>query len=141
MNRGSLREVAKNNRVVAGVLIAVIVVVAVILGFASPSKPWIIFLQVVSAVVGAALGNVLRLDVSQSTVTNQARPATRHLFDQVSRLRILVQRAEGYQVAIEATPEGGLVEPAEPPTGSSRWVGSYATRSTRPWPQSTIGVT
>jgi len=98
---GSLADAVKGHRVLPIVLVGVIVVCAVLLGVAHLSRPWTVSIQVASAVAGAALGNALRLDLSQSVVRNQARPATRHLFDQLSRLRNLVLRAEGYQATLE----------------------------------------
>lgn len=100
MPRGTIQEAAKHHRVLAVVLVGVILICAVLLGVGDLSKPWVVVLQVASAVAGAALGNTLRTDLSRSVVHNQARPATRHLFDQVSRLRGLVTRAEGYQSAL-----------------------------------------
>lgn len=102
MSRGSLGEAAKHNRLVTVALVCGIAICAVLLGIKDLSKPWTIGLQVASAVAGAALGNALRLDHSQGVVRNQARPAIRHLFDQVGRLRGLVQRAELYQAEVDS---------------------------------------
>lgn len=104
---GSLAGAAKNHRLQCVALIGAIVVCAVLLAVKHLDKPWIVTLQVVSVVAGAALGNALRGDHAQSVVRNQARPAIRHLFDQVRRLRTLVQRAEGYQAFMSAQDQDG----------------------------------
>lgn len=83
-------------------LILVIAVCAVLLGvWENLSRPWAVTLQVASAVAGAALGNALRLDLSRQAVRNQARPATRHLFDQAARLRTMTQQVEGLKTWIQ----------------------------------------
>lgn len=96
MSQGSLRDSAKTHNLVAVALVGVIVVCAVVLGVEKPNTAWTVGLSVISAVAGALLGNVVRLDLSQSVYRVQARPATRHLFDQVQRLRGLVIRVEQY---------------------------------------------
>lgn len=96
MSQGSLRDSAKTHNLVAVVLVGVIVVCAVVLGVVKPNTAWTVSLSVISAIAGALLGNVVRLDLSQSVYRVQARPATRHLFDQVRRLRGLVVRVEEY---------------------------------------------
>lgn len=93
---GSVGDATKTHNVLAVALVGIIVVCAVVLGIKDPSTPWTVSLSVISAVAGAALGNVLRLDLSQNVFRNQARPATRHLFDQVQRLRGLVVRVESF---------------------------------------------
>lgn len=97
-----LDVVAKGHRLVAIVLICVVVVCAVVLGVNDLDAPWQVAFTVASAVAGAALGNVLRLDSSDEVVRNQARPAVRHLFDQARRIRTLVQKAEAHQAAVES---------------------------------------
>jgi hypothetical protein len=121
MSRGSNAGALSRHRVVAICLIGIIVVCAVLLGVRNLSKPWTVALQVLTAVVGAALGNYLRRDLAESVVRNQARPATRHLFDQVGRLRQLVQLAETHELNIrEAWEQGRRVDPDR----SSDWFGS-----------------
>jgi hypothetical protein len=94
---GSVADALKNTRVVTSLLILVIAVAAVLIGQGRLSTGWTVTAQIASAIAGAALGNFLRLDISQSVVRNQARPATRHLFDRATRLRALVVKAEGYE--------------------------------------------
>lgn len=96
MSRGSVREAIRSRRFVALGLVIAIGVCAVLLGVAELGKGWTIALQIGSAVAGAALGNYLRLDAADQEVQSQARPAVRHLFDQVGRLRTLVVRVEGF---------------------------------------------
>lgn len=100
MSTGSVEEAAKNHWLVSGALIGVIILCGVLLGLADLNKPWTVAVQVVTAISGAALGSTIRLDTSRQAVNNQARPATRHLFDQAIRLRELVQRAESYEASI-----------------------------------------
>lgn len=96
VSTGSIQDAEKTHNLAAAALVGVIVVCAVILGVERPSTPWTVGLSVASAVTGALLGNVVRLDLSQNIYRVQARPATRHLFDQVQRTRALVIRVEGY---------------------------------------------
>jgi hypothetical protein len=103
MIRGSLADANSRHRLWALGLTGLIVVASVLLGVQELGRAWTVGLQVATAVAGAALGNFLRLDFSESVVRNQARPAARHLFDQVERLRRLVQRAESYEVEVRAT--------------------------------------
>lgn len=108
---GSIGDALRNHRLLTMLCVGVIIVCAVLLGLKELSRPWTVVLQVASAVSGAALGNFLRLDLSQSVVRNQARPATRHLFDQVGRFRSLVQRAEGFeQVVRQACGDGQSID-------------------------------
>lgn len=97
---GSITIALKNTRVVSTVLVLVVAVCAVLIGVGNLSRGWTVGVQIISVIAGAALGNFLRLDVSQHVVRNQARPATRHLFDRVTRLRVLVVNAEGYQIRV-----------------------------------------
>ncbi|MCK9824029.1 hypothetical protein NOCD_11090 [Nocardioides cavernae] len=99
---GSVARAEKTHNLLAWVLVGVIVVCTVVLGVSKPGTAVTVFLTVVSAVAGAALGNVLRIDLSQSVFRNQARPATRHLFDQVQRLQRLVVRVEAHGAACKA---------------------------------------
>lgn len=96
MSQGSLRDSAKTHNLFAFILVGVIIVCAVVLGVSKPNTAWTVGLSVISAVAGALLGNVVRLDLSQSVYRVQARPATRHLFDQARRLGDLVIRTEQY---------------------------------------------
>lgn len=107
MATGSIAEAAKNHRVLSMVLIGVIVVCAVVIGVVDPGAPWTVIAQVASAVAGAALGNAIRIDLSQTVVRNQARPAARHLFDQIVRFQIMVGRAEECQASIEEDQSNG----------------------------------
>lgn len=92
---GSIKSAASNHRVISVALVGVIIVCAVVLGVKPRlSTPWTVGLTVLSAVAGAALGNTLRLDLTESVYKNQARPATRHLFDQIRRLQGMVVRVE-----------------------------------------------
>lgn len=100
MPSGSVDEAAKRHWLMSLGLIGMIVLCGVLLGLTELSKPWTVAVQVVTAVAGAALGSTIRLDTSRQTIHNQARPATRHLFDQVMRLRQMVLRAEGRQASI-----------------------------------------
>lgn len=100
MADGSLAEREKTHMVWAVVLIVAIAVMAVVLGVVELSKPWVITLQVATAVAGAALGNFLRLDASQSVVRNQARTAVRQLFDHVNRHHEMYGRVERYQALV-----------------------------------------
>lgn len=120
MSGGSVRNALKTHRFIAVLLVVVIAILVGILGLADLSKPWTITVQVGTAVAGAALGNYLRMDFSNSVVYNQARPATRHLFDQVGRLRKLVLKAEGYQSAIVELSSVDGLDPAR----TSDWFGS-----------------
>lgn len=99
---GALRQALRNTRVLSFALIVAIAVCAVLIGVADLGTGWTVTLQIASAVAGAALGNVLRVDLAQHVVRNQARPATRHLFDQVTRLRRMVERADACQAAIQS---------------------------------------
>ena len=103
MFSGSVAAAAKNYRVVSVILVGVIVVCAVVLGVQERlSTQWTVGLSVISAVAGAALGNTLRLDLTESVYRNQARPATRHLFDQIRRLQSMVVRVERHSAAFLA---------------------------------------
>lgn len=107
---GRVRQ-GMSNRIFAFVLIMVIAVIAVVLGVVDLSRGWTIAFQIASAVAGAALGNALRIDASAERIRDQARPATRLLFDQVFRLRALVVRTEEYQATI-SDPESGRIDRA-----------------------------
>src|SRR4051794_21288462 len=97
VSSGSIKAAAKNHVVASVVLVGVIVVCAVVLGVKPKlGTPWTVGLSVLSAVAGAALGNTLRLDLTASVYRNQARPATRHLFDQIRRLQSMVVRVESH---------------------------------------------
>lgn len=96
MESGSLETAKKGHAPLALVLVGVIVVCTVVLGVADPSKPVAVGVTVLSTVAGAALGNFLRIDLTDGVVRNQARPATRHLFDQIRRMRSLVVNVEGH---------------------------------------------
>jgi hypothetical protein len=87
-------------------LILIIFICAAVLIFADPGKIWSIVVAVVSTVAGAQLGNVLRADLSGDLVRNQARPATRELFDHSSRLSGVVQLAESRQLELEEAAAG-----------------------------------
>ena len=99
--RWSFEAGVGNTRVLSFALIVAIAVCAVLIGLADLGTGWTVTLQIASAVAGAALGNFLRLDLAQHVVRNQARPATRHLFDQVTRLRRMIERADACQAAIQ----------------------------------------
>ena len=80
------------------------------LGLSSLGRGWVITLQISSAVAGAALGNFLRLDMSDQVVRNQARPAMRHLSDQIGRLQRLVIQVERH--GAQLSEDGGSVIPS-----------------------------
>lgn len=98
---GIVHKALTSTALISVLLIAVIVLCAVLLGVSDLSAPWRVTLQTATAVAGAALGNVLRIDYEKNAVRNQARPAVRHLFDQVDRLREMVNKAELYQAALQ----------------------------------------
>ena len=76
VSSGSIEEANKSHHVLAGVLVGVIVVCAVVLGFNNLGRPLTRFvLTVSSAVAGAALGNFLRVDLTQNrSPTRRDRP-------------------------------------------------------------------
>ena len=73
------------------------------------STNWSVVLSVVSAAAGAALGNALQHDQAALLVRNQARPAIRHLFDQLRRVQLMVLRVEDHGAEIEAVSGAGRV--------------------------------
>ncbi len=117
---GSVANALKSTRVVTSFLMLVIAVSAVLIGQGKLSTGWTVAAQIASAVAGAALGNFLRLDISQNVVRNQAKPATRHLFDSAARLRSLVVKAESYQTQVKEMDGAGL--PLDPQRVSD-WFG------------------
>lgn len=98
MSTGSAENSAKTHNLLAFGLVAVIAICAVLLGTREEhlSTAWTVGLSVISAVAGALLGNIVRIDLTQNVFRAQARPATRHLLDQVRRLQSLVVRVEKY---------------------------------------------
>jgi len=119
---GSLSEAGRGHRLIATGLIGVIIVSAVVLGLNDVSKPWTIFLQVLSAVAGAALGNFLRLDLTDAVVRNQARPSIRHLYAHVTRLSGLVTLVERRQAELKSSSDGAA--DAVDPRRVADWFGS-----------------
>lgn len=102
---GSIATALKNTRVITASLVVIIAVSAVLIGLGKLTTGWTVAAQIVSAIAGAALGNFLRLDMSQHVVRNQAKPATRHLFDRVTRLRAMVVRSERYHAQVKELAE------------------------------------
>lgn len=76
------------------ILVAVIGLATTALTFFTIPRPWTAIPTVVSILAGAWLGKYLQDDRSALLVSNQARPAIRHLFDQIDRLRALVIQAD-----------------------------------------------
>lgn len=122
MSSGSVDEAANRHWLISLGLVGVIILCAILLGLAHLSRPWIVAVQVTTAVAGAALGSAIRLDTSRQTIHNQARPATRHLFDQVTRLRQMVVRAEGHQASIIDSASRDLVLD---PHRTADWFGDF----------------
>lgn len=81
-------------KLVAFGLVAAILLSAALLVFGDLSKPWLVAMQVASAVLGAALGSILQVDSARATVENHSGPSIRRLFDQATRLNLLVRRVE-----------------------------------------------
>ena len=98
---GSVATALRNTRLISSILIVLIGVCSILIGLGKLSVGWLLTAQVISAIAGAALGNFLRLDLSTHVVRNQAKPATRHLFDRVRRLRTAVVAAESYQAKVK----------------------------------------
>jgi hypothetical protein len=96
---------------IALILSGVVLVCAILLAVKDLSRPWVIALQVVTALSGAALGSAIRFDLERDRVTDEAHPAIRHLFDQVSRFQRMVTRAEAWgaeareRAAVDLSPE------------------------------------
>lgn len=101
MTKGTIAERQRKRYWVPVVLVVLIAVCTGLIIFAGPGKLVTTILTVVSAVGGAALGSLIRADLSGDLVRNQARPATRELFDHSYRLGVLVQLSEGYRVLID----------------------------------------
>lgn len=93
---GSLNSAKKHSRVRAALLISLVGVSIVSLTFFDIPQPWTAVPSFVSAISGAMLGNYLRDDYAEGVVKNQARPAIRHLFGQINRLRGMVLRVESW---------------------------------------------
>lgn len=74
--------------------IAVIALATTALTFFTIPRPWTAIPTIASIIAGAWLGKYLQDDRSAELVSNQARPAIRHLFDQIDRLRALVIQAD-----------------------------------------------
>jgi len=104
---GSVDETGWKRKLIAFVLAAAILVCAALLVFVTLNKQWTVAMQVISAISGAALGSILSVDSSRLTVRNQARPAMRRKFDQISRLQTLVLRVEAFEDTIRHPPDVG----------------------------------
>lgn len=76
--------------------ISVIVISTTVLTFVDIPRLWTAIPTLASVLSATWLGKYLQDDRSVAVVNNQARPAVRHLFDQVDRLRALVMRADRY---------------------------------------------
>lgn len=101
--RGALQQAWERMRHVSFGLIVGIAICTLILVLADTSPLVRATLQTITAILGAALGNALRVDYERNVVHNQARPAVRHLFDHVGRLQILVINAENRQSQLRKT--------------------------------------
>ena len=89
-------------KLLAFILIAVITVCAIMIVVGDLSKPWTAATQIGSAIAGAGLGSILSADFTRRGVSNHVRPSIRRLYDQATRLRILVQRVEFTAAAIDS---------------------------------------
>lgn len=104
MDMGSLDSAKRRGWLVALGLTVLVILSIGLLTFVDLSRPWTAVFSIVSAVAGALLGNYVRHDYADSVVVNQARPAMRHLFQQIDRLRAMVIQAEGFSADVAQEP-------------------------------------
>lgn len=98
---GSIRKRVESQGWFTFALVGLILLCTALLVFAPLGAFGTFLASAVLAIAGAYLGNEIRTDLSADLVRNQARPATRELFDHSERLSAIVQRAEAHQQSIE----------------------------------------
>lgn len=86
----------------AGVLIAVLVICAILLAAKDVPRFWVVTLQVASAVSGAWLGSIIQSDRMTLAARTHARLSVRHLFDHMRSIGRTLEVIEAYRADVDS---------------------------------------